>query len=241
MKRFHWNGFSRKGFIGTVALLMVAAGACRTLPFPDPHLEGDYGQSLKRWTRTVALYAGLETRAFVRVVYLTPPMVTAQAQMISKMRAELPDQAAETLARLREEYRQPTFFAITYMPDRTANDWNEPASVWRIALNLGMGERPPDRIVRYERPFNPELRALYPYLDEYSTAYLIRFPEPVPPQAESNTTTAQVPPQRPMEGFIPAEAHLVIASALGRMTFNWRLDASPEPPSEGISAESETK
>ena len=56
-----------------LAVAMVAfATACRTLPFPEPHLEGEYGQALKKWTRRVALYAGLETRAFVRIVYLSP-------------------------------------------------------------------------------------------------------------------------------------------------------------------------
>ena len=229
--RFIWNRF-----IGMVSAVMVVSGTagCRTLPFPDPHLTGDYGKALKRWTRAVALYSGLETRAFVRVVYLSPEFVEAQARELSRLRAELPDQAAETLAHMRDENRQPTFFAIAYMPDKSSNDWNEPQSVWRIALNLGLGERAPDRILRYEGPFNAEQRALYPYLDEYSTAYLIRFPEATPPQQETTTTTADVPPPRPMESFIPAEVHMVIAGALGRMSFNWRLDGGPELPSEGI-------
>lgn len=220
---------------GKVAIAIVALflASCRTLPFPDPHLEGDYGRALKRWTRTVALYGGLETRAFVRLIYLSPEFVTAQAQELSKMRAELPDQAKETLARMREEYRQPTFFAVAYMPDHTANDWNDPGSVWRIALNLGLGERPPDRMVRYDVPFDAEQRALYPYLDDFSTAYLIRFPEPTPAVQETNVTTADVPPARPMESFIPSEAHVVIAGALGKMTFNWRLNGEPERPSRG--------
>jgi hypothetical protein len=214
-------------------ILTLLLAGCRTLPFPDPHLEGEYGMALKRWTRTVAVYSGLETRAFVRMVYLSPEFVTVQAQEISRMRAELPDQAAVTRERLREENKAPTFYAVVYMPDHTANDWNEPASVWRIALNLGEGERAPDRIVRYDRPFNAETRALYPYLDEYSTAYVIRFPEPSAPTQETTATTAQVPAPRPLESFIPAEAHVVVASALGRMTFNWRLDGGPERPSTG--------
>ena len=235
---------SAKVAIASIAL----CAACRSLPFPDPHLEGDYGKALKRWTRTVALYSGLETRAFVRMVYLSPEFVAAQAQELSKLRAELPDQAAETLSRMRAEHRAPTFFAIAYLPDRTANDWNDPDSVWRIAVNLGLGEQRPEKIVRYERPFNAELRALYPYLDEYSTAYLIRFPEPGAPQgnagsapapqsaqaapqgAQAAPQSAPVPPPRPLESFIPAETHLVVAGALGKMSFNWRMDGEPEAP-----------
>lgn len=192
------------------AAVALLAG-CRTLPFPDPELKGEYGKALKKWTRQVALYSGLETRAFVRMVYLSPEFVDAQAKELSAMRAELPDQASVTLARLREQTRQPSFFAVVYMPDKTANDWNEGDSVWRLALNMGMGERPPDRIQRFEVPFNAELRALYPYIDEYSVAYLLRFPDPAAPAS-----------------FTPVEAQLIAAGALGKMQFRWRLDGGPE-------------
>jgi hypothetical protein len=202
---------------------LVLLCGCSRLPFPDPKLEGEYGRALKKWTRQVALYSGLETRAFVRLVYLSPEFVQVQAQELSKMRAELPDKAAETLARLREEYRQPSFFAVVYMPDRTANDWNESGSVWRLALNLGAGERAPDRVLRYEMPFNAEQRALYPYIDDYSIAYLIRFPDPVTPPAS---------PGKAAQPFAPVEAQVIAAGALGKMQFRWRLDGGPEiPPS----------
>jgi len=211
----------------TIAFAMIAlATACRTLPFPDPELEGEYGMALKKWTRKVALYSGLETRAFVRVVYLSPDFVTSQATEISKMRAELPDKAAETLARMREDYRQPSFFAVVYTPDKTANDWNEPNSVWRLALNMGLGEQAPDKIQRFEVPFNAELKVLYPYLDEYSVAYLVKFPDPVP---AASTPAAARPGS---EHFTPVEAQLIAAGALGKMLFRWRLDGGPElPPS----------
>ncbi|HYY51458.1 MAG TPA: hypothetical protein VE755_01240 [Myxococcales bacterium] len=205
--------------VATIAL----AAACRSLPFPDPDLHGEYGMALKKWTRQVALYSGLETRAFVRVVYLSPEFVNAQAIEISRMRAELPDQAAETLAHLRADYRQPSFFAVVYMPDRTANDWNEPGSVWRLALNMGLGERAPDRIQRFEVPFNAELRALYPYLDDYSVGYLVRFPDPFP---AVRAAAASPPPS-----FTATEAQLVVAGALGKMQFRWRLDGGPEAAS----------
>jgi len=201
------------------ATIALATGF-RSLPFPDPQLEGEYGLALKKWTRKVALYSGLETRAFVRMVYLSPEFVNAQALELSRMRAELPEQAAATLAKLRADYRQPSFFAVVYIPDKTANDWNQPDSVWRLALNLGIGERPPDRIRRYEVPFNAEIRALYPYLDDYSVGYLIRFPDPAP-RPSSPAGAEQV---------TPVEAQFIAAGALGRMLFRWRLDGGPESP-----------
>jgi len=197
-------------------VLLALATACRTLPFPDPELEGDYGKSLKKWTRRVALYSGLETRAFVRVVYLSPEFVEDQAKEISRMRAELPDKAAETLSRMRDQYRQPTLFAVVYIPDKTANDWNDSNSVWRLALNVGMGERAPERIERFEVPFNAELRALYPYLDDYSVAYVLRFPDPFAVPTAST--------------YIATEVQFIAAGALGKMVFGWRVDGGPEAP-----------
>ena len=62
-----------------ILLAALLLAGCRSLPFPDPHLEGEYGKALKRWTRTVSVYSGLETRAFVRMVYLSPEFIAAQA------------------------------------------------------------------------------------------------------------------------------------------------------------------
>jgi hypothetical protein len=188
------------------AALLAALLGCKTLPFPEPELEGEYGKVLGLWTRRVALYSGLETRGFCRVVYLSPEFVDAQAKKIAEMRAERPDQAQQTREKLRAETATPTVFAVFYTPDRESNDWNDKDSVWRIALDVGLGETAPQRIERFERPFNAEMRTLYPYVDDYSVAYAIHFPAP------------QAPP-----GFRPSDARLLVAGALGQMEFKWNL------------------
>jgi len=194
-----------RSLLAWCALLLPTAG-CRTLPFPEPTLEGDYGKVLAKWTREVALYSGLETRGFCRTVYLSTEFVDAQAKKISDMRAELPDEAQRTRDRLRAQAATPTVFSVFYTPDKLSNDWNEKNSVWRIAMNLGMGQVEPQRIERIERPFNAELRSLYPYLDDYSVAYVIHFPGQATPA-----------------DFTPSEADMVVAGALGKMEFKWSL------------------
>jgi hypothetical protein len=196
----------------TIAIAMVG---CKALPFPDPHYEGAYGQVLKRWTRTLTLYSGLETRAFVRVVYLSPEVVEAQTAEIVRLRDELPDQAAQTLERMRYENRKPSFFAVAYLPDRTANDWDAANSVWRLAVNMGLGEQSPEKVERFERPFNAEMRVLYPYLDEYSIAYKITFPPPLPPVGAPE--------------FVPTEVQFVAAGAPGKLRFGWTLPDGSDP------------
>jgi len=218
---------STKTLQRVLALLGAALSlsACHALPFPDPHLEGPYGAALEKWTRKDTLYSGLETRAFVRVVYLAPEFVTAQAAEISSLRAELPDQAAQTRTRLRAEFSDPTLFAIVYVADKPSNDWDVSGSVWRIAINLGLGQMQPASVTRLER-FDAEQRLLYPYLDEYSIGYLIKFP-PLGTLSQTGLTvpagTSVAPPLVP-PGFLATEAELTVAGALGHMQFNWKLD-----------------
>jgi hypothetical protein len=201
-------------------LVLVAALAlcgCRSLPFPEPRLEGPYGRALDKWTRRTTLYDRLETRAIARVVYLSPEFVTAQAAEISYMRAEPPEQAARTLATMREQTRAPTFFAVVYTPDRTANDWNERNSVWRLAVDVGLGQVGPDKVELVEKPFNAELRTLYPYLDQFSQAYRVHFPEqPVPAG------------QQPVAG----DVELIAAGAPGKLDFHWSKDGVSRASSE---------
>lgn len=201
------RGLAAGGLRRCFALLGAAClFGCKTLPFPEPTLEGEYGKVLAKWTREVALYSGLETRAFCRTVYLSTEFVDAQAKKISEMRSELPDEAQRTRDRLRAQAASPTVFSVFYTPEKLSNDWNEKNSVWRIAMNLGMGQVEPQRIERLERPFNAEMRALYPYLDDYSVAYMIHFPGQAAPP-----------------GFAPSEADMVASSALGKMEFKWNL------------------
>lgn len=191
-----------------IALLCCAA--CTVLPFPEPDLQGPYGRELFKWTRKTALYSGLETRAFCRVVYLSYDMIEAQARQISEMRAELPDEAERTRERLHRETATPTLFAVLFTPDKGANDWDAKDSIWRLAINLGYGQVEPQRIERLERPFNAELRALYPYLDDYSIAYVIHFPTQEAPAGLH---------------FTPTELTLIAAGAPGKMEFKWDLQA----------------
>ena len=37
--------------IRIVGALVLCLAACKTLPFPEPELEGDYGKVLALWTR----------------------------------------------------------------------------------------------------------------------------------------------------------------------------------------------
>ena len=193
-------------------LPLCALLACQSLPFPEPHLEGNYGELLRRWTRESEVYQGLETRAFVQVVFLAPPLVDAQSELVADVRAEPAPARARTLARMRAAAATPTFFAVVRTPDRNWNDLDSKTSVWRIAIDYGAGQFEPASVVRMEQPWSAELQTLYPYLDEYSVAYEIRFP------------AAATPP--PAGSSVQPEPALTIAGVLGQMKFDWSVPRS---------------
>jgi hypothetical protein len=184
------------------------------LPFPAPQLEGQYGEVLRSWTREQAVYQGLETRAFTQVIYLARPLVDVQAEMISSLRAETAHARERTLERMRRETATPTFFVVMRTPDRNWNDLESKTSVWRIAVDFGAGEFEPEKVQRLERPFSAELQKLYPYLDEYSVAYVVHFP------------AAAAAAAAPLAGSTtPPMPAMVIAGVLGAMRFNWTVPA----------------
>jgi hypothetical protein len=196
--------------LAVLALCAAGLSACRSLPFPEPHLEGEYGALLRRWTLERALYAGLETRAFVQVVYLAPELVDAQAAKVSDMRAEPAPQRAHTLEAMRAAAATPTFVAVVRTPNRDWNDLESKTSSWRLAIDYGAGQFDAERIERFERPWPPELQTLYPYVDDWSVAYRIHFPVA--------SVTTPPPPGNAAPHPMP---RLVMAGALGKMLFDW--------------------
>jgi hypothetical protein len=208
----------RKSVAAAAPLLAAALSlGCRSLPFPEPNLEGEYGEVLRTWAREQAVYEGLETRAFAHVIYLAPPLVDAQASMISRMRAEPPPERARTLERMRRETATPTFFAVMHTPDRNWNDLDSKTSIWRVAVDFGGGQFEPEKVERLERPFSAELQKLYPYLDEYAVAYVLRFPAAA---AAAAPVVSAASAAGPKTASLPV---MIMAGALGTMRFNWTV------------------
>jgi hypothetical protein len=174
--------------------------ACRSIPFAEPKLEGEYGAALKAATREAALFNQLETRAFVHVTQLTPALAEAQAEKLSALRGEPPTVAADRKLKARDAVSAPTFFAVVSTPYAQWNDWEQPGSAWRIALGPDY-LRVPVKIVRFERPFTVELLTLYPYLNDFHTGYRLEF-----------------------DGKLDGPAQLQIAGALGKMMFDWSVE-----------------
>ncbi len=193
--------------------------ACATLPIPETTYEGPYGHALTKASRRATLYSGLETRAFIRATYLSPEFVTAQAAELSRVRAEPPGEAAARVARMLDENKSPSFFVAVHTPLKEWNDWNEKASVWRLAVDLGHGQIDKPKVTRIERP-DPETLALYPYLDVYSIGYILHFegeaqPAPVGTLAGDTIQAAL------------GQVLFLASGVLGHVHLEWALPGSP--------------
>ena len=197
-------------------LLLPLLLGCSTLPLPDPKFEGPYGIALEKATRKATLYSGLETRAFVRATYLSPEFVTVMAGELSRLRAEPPSEAAQRLARMLDENKTPSFFVALHTPYKEWNDWQEPNSIWRVAVDFGHGQIDKPKVTRIERP-DAETLALFPYLDNFSIGYYLRFtgaPEPA------------VLPDSLAGGIVASalgQVQMVAAGALGKLRLEWTL------------------
>jgi hypothetical protein len=162
--------------------LLVAVGAllgaCASIPFPEPHVAGPYGLELRAATRRKVLYDGLETRAFVHLVRVTPALAAEQARVLSEARQESEAEAKARRDTMVAAAAQPTYFAVVFTPRAEWNDWESKKTSWRIALDQGEAQVLATKVERFERPFHPDLHLIYPYLDEFHVAYRIQFPEP---------------------------------------------------------------
>jgi hypothetical protein len=67
------------------------------------------------------------------------------------------------------------FFFGAHVNNYRYDDFDRPNTIWRIALVSGAVETTPVSVQRVGRS-NLDMRAIYPYMDEFWVAYRIRFP-----------------------------------------------------------------
>ena len=180
-------------------LLALSFCACRGIPYAETTAEGQYGTALRNSTRRAALIDTLETRAFVRIVYITPDLAEQQAERLSNLRGESPEETLARRDRARAEVTAPTFLAVVFTPNRDWNDWDSKSSSWHIALDTPAGPIEPVSVQRFERPFGVELLQTYPLIDDFHIAYRMQF----------------------ARGPITQPPRLVVSGALGKMNFIW--------------------
>lgn len=174
------------------ALSLVLGFGCAGLPDPvsmtppkigekgrsaeDTADERKYRQVLEQYTDEAQVYAQLDTRAFIGATFQSWEFRDARVRRVVAFQKAPEAVLQERLAKERSELESGhTFFVGIHANESLYDDLDRKSSIWRIVLVTPAGETTPAKIERIGRS-TLNLRTLYPYLDEFWTAYAITFP-----------------------------------------------------------------
>ncbi|MCI0571089.1 MAG: hypothetical protein L0Y66_10065 [Myxococcaceae bacterium] len=159
---------------------------------PEAEAERVYTQLLNRYSGRAEVYARFDTRAFFATTFQSPTFREARARRLSAFRSET---LTELESRLDQERREDAesheFFLGAHVNAPQFDDLDRKGTVWRIALVTPAGSVLPLGVERIGRA-NLPMRALYPYMDTFWTAYRVRFPREVAGQPVIPPGTEQV-------------------------------------------------
>ncbi len=173
-----------------VAALLATACTPPRIGGPPPRLhdrqaEHAYQELLGRYSAHDEVYGGrrfafdpaADARLFAAATFQSWRFREARARRTAAFRSEPPSVLEKRLAteRLEDEVAN-TFFLGVHLNDPLYDDFDRDNSIWRLAMVTGVGEAAPLSIRRIGRS-NLNLRALYPYLDDFWVAYEVRFPK----------------------------------------------------------------
>jgi hypothetical protein len=166
-------------------VIVLALGACARVPqvgekppeAPDSKAEGEYKDTLDRYTRHAEIYSGLDTRIFTAATLQSDAFVAARVKRQGLFQ-QIPPALVETrieaerqrLANVRE------FFIGVHPNDSRFDDFDRRNSIWRLALVSGESEVIPEKIERVGRA-TLDMRSYYPFMGDFWVGYLVRFPK----------------------------------------------------------------
>ncbi|MEK6790430.1 MAG: hypothetical protein AABY45_01875 [Deltaproteobacteria bacterium] len=175
-------------------------------------VKPDYNEVLSRWTRHTRIFHGLDARLYVYATYKGSEFTDAYiARYSSSFRLDegykkgLVERAAGEI----EMYND--FFLAVHAPDPSWNDLEKNNSIWRLYLETSSGERLAPLFINKADVKDPLLRDFFPYLDLWSSGYIVRFPRYSAEGAE------------PIPGKDTKLMRLVISGPLGEGALEWRF------------------
>lgn len=170
---------------GLGALLLVSAPGCSLAPptvgeraasVKDSQAESAYQASLARYTDRAEVYDLLNTRMFAAATFQAWPFREARVHRLALFQVQPAPVEQRHLLEERSEFESfHEFFFGAHVNNYRYDDFDRPNTIWRIALVSGAVETTPVSVQRLGRS-NLDMRAIYPYMDDFWVAYRIRFP-----------------------------------------------------------------
>jgi hypothetical protein len=165
--------------------------------------ESAYQDALARYSDRSEIYDRLDTRLFAAATYQSWPFRQARVQRMALFQVQPPPVVLKKLDLEKTEFDAfHDFFLGVHVNARRFDDFDRPNSIWRVSLVTPTAEASPASIERIGRS-DLNMRAIYPYMDEFWEGYRVRFPRKLP-----DGTTLVLPET--------AKLTLRVASTLGK-------------------------
>lgn len=140
--------------------------------------EGSYKKTLKKWTRTDEVYKADDFHAVIiwSATILNDRMLSAQAEKYAKAYNVGVSERDEIFEKLEKKREGGTLFFVSfYSYDRKFNDLADKRAGWDLRLEAGDSTFRPLHIEKINKPTPLDL-LYFPYFDQWSTGYYVRFP-----------------------------------------------------------------
>ena len=140
----------------------------------------DYDMVLKTWTRSAKIYQGLDSKMFVTATFHSPEFRRVFALAFPEIYGHGGNITRRELVDLTHDIEQYLTFLCLLTP-RTANGMTWPNRILFGVLSLEGDDDvsvSPTEIIPVKIDAN--LMAVYPYIDRFDKAYLVRFKLPIP-------------------------------------------------------------
>lgn len=213
-----------------VALLLAALGGAGAtcggsrpaVALQPPAAPQSWERALEDWTRQDRDYDWMDLRLDARATYHAPALRKAFIDHRSRFFGDFADRAKQELVDLGggEAEHWHSFFVSTFVDWQRYKAMAHAHTIWTLSLENDQGVRVVASKIRDVR-VNPAVQALYPYVDRFDRAYLVRFPLA---DAEG----------RPVLTSTTRRFTLRVDSAYARGTMVWDLVPSNEPTSFGL-------
>jgi hypothetical protein len=161
----------------SLLLLYGCAGAPEGEPSAVVVEAPDYWDILKQWTRSEEVYERFETRLYVNATYKSLPFRKAYIDEYAEKYRIDEDLKRVHLEREVDSFETSNeFFLSAFTPVDSWNDFDKKGSIWKLYLEDDLGRRvEPVEIERADSQ-DPLLKAFFPYLNYWSSGYIVKFP-----------------------------------------------------------------
>ncbi len=201
--------------LSSLLILVLASMTLSSCAGPVAISRGRYNDELQRWTEEAKIYSSLEERISVIATYRGAAFKSAYRDYYALSFGLTDDEKSRlrTSDNLAVD-RYSEFLLSVHTSEARLNNLDSKKSSWKISLSDSNGQRTrPLSIERVDRA-DPVRGELFPYIDLWSTAYVLRFPR----YTESG------------KSLIPATdstfMKLTISSVLGEVELKWDLEHS---------------